>query len=305
MYVLPDAILRGRPANLITFIWSLFRYTQWHLDQMYTDWRSCASSKDAPDLNGCLLQEKKRLNHSEIFFFDNEFLLKLREILTGIHSVFDFGSGRGDFLRFHYNEGSKHTFGIQPEYMGTYGFYTLGWDFAEGPVQLLPKLPDGEHELKVMQCVMFGSPNAGVDLVESFEVFEHVPRSLHCPIINILAKLARRWVVVTMARVGQVGDNHIANRQKADFLNEWTKRGLKYRSDLTIKMLDACPRCTLDYLTRNLLIFEVYPRSVHAINCDNEDPADWAPYENHDEGLVYLPFGHTVPTSEYWKVIGT
>lgn len=277
-----------------------------HLDRMYTDWRSCASSSDALNLTTCLTQRKKSLNHSEIFFFDHEFLTKLREILTNIHSVFDFGSGRGDYLRYHFNQGSKHAFGIQPEYMGTYGFYTLGWDFAKGPVQLLPKLPEGENQLKVMQCAMFGNPNAGVDLVESFEVFEHVPRSLHCPIINILAKLARRWVAVTMGRLGQPGHNHIANRQKDDFLSEWTKRGLKYRSDLTIKMLDDCPRCSLRYLMDNVLIFEVSnASSVHEIDCDNEDPADWAPYENLDEGLVHLPFGQTLPTHEYLKVMAS
>lgn len=281
------------------------RFTEWHLDQTYTEWRSCASSVDAADLKACLKLKKKSLNHTEIYFFDDKFLTKLRELLPGIHSVFDFGSGRGDFLRFHFNEGTKHAFGIQPEYMGTYGFYTLGWDFAEGPVQLLPKLPEGEHELKVMQCAMFGSPSAGVDLVESFEVFEHVPRSLHCSIINILAKLAQRWVVVTMGRVGQLGHFHVANRQKVDFLSEWTKRGLIYRSDLTINMLEMCTDCSLPYLKDNLLIFEVNPSSVHEVNCDDDDQAQWAPYEDFNENLVHLPYGHTIPTDEYLKVLAS
>ena len=37
------------------------------------------------------------------------------------------------------------------------------------------------------------------------------------------------------------------------------------------------------------------------VDCDRESAAEWAPYENYVEQLVYLPNGTTSPTKQHQK----
>lgn len=93
-------------------------------------------------------------------------------------------------------------------------------------------------------------------------------------------------------------------RSREDFLGEWTKRGLMYRPDLTAAIAKDCYMCQLHYLRYNLLIFEVDPSRVVPIDCSAEGRADWAPYENFEEQLVYLPNGTAVPSAKHQHAYG-
>ena len=50
-------------------------------------------------------------------------------------------------------------------------------------------------------------------------------------------------------------------------LEEWTRRGLKYRADLASAIGADCYMCSLHYLMKNVLIFEVDPSRVAPVDC--------------------------------------
>lgn len=47
---------------------------------------------------------RKQLRHSEIMWFDEAFLAVLQERLGDVRSMFGFGSGRGDFERYFFEQ---------------------------------------------------------------------------------------------------------------------------------------------------------------------------------------------------------
>ncbi|BDA43807.1 hypothetical protein COCOBI_04-8240 [Coccomyxa sp. Obi] len=293
-------------------------YTDFHLSHMTNNWNECLKSAGVEALKACLRNNRKQLRHADITWFDENFLAALRQLLPEVRSMFGFGSGRGDFERYFYEQGVKYTFGLEPGFMGELGFYAPGWEYREGPVQLTQLLPNasGLAELADFRCHMFGDSRMRVDLVQSFEVFEEIPRHEHCGIMNVLASMASRWLAVTMGQLGQGGGHHIANRHKEDFLSEWTRRGLVYRPDLTASIAKDCYMCQLHYLRYNLLIFELHylrynllifevdPSRVEPVKCTKEGPADWAPYEDFEQQLVYLPNGTAVPSTKHQHAYG-
>ncbi len=44
------------------------------------------------------------MRHSDITWFDENFLAALRQLLPDVRSMFGFGSGRGDFERYFYDQ---------------------------------------------------------------------------------------------------------------------------------------------------------------------------------------------------------
>lgn len=47
---------------------------------------------------------RKQLRHADILWFDENFLAALRALLPEVRSMFGFGSGRGDFERYFYDQ---------------------------------------------------------------------------------------------------------------------------------------------------------------------------------------------------------
>ena len=85
-------------------------------------------------------------------------------------------------------------------------------------------------------------------------------------------------------------------------LEEWTKRGLIYRDDIVAAIGGkAFYMCSLHYLMKNVLIFEVDPSRVVPVDCSKEGPADWAPYEDFVNQMIYLPNGTAVPSTRHQK----
>ncbi|CAK0779713.1 hypothetical protein CVIRNUC_004832 [Coccomyxa viridis] len=278
-------------------------YIDFHLSHITNKYDECRRSPTLPTLKNCLTSNRKKLRHVDIMWFDENWLTALLERLGDVRSVFGFGSGRGDFERYFFEQGVAYSYGLEPGFLGSLAFYAAGWEYREGPVQLTALLPtaQGMAELEEFRCYMTGDAHHRVDLVQSIETLEEIPREEHCGVINDLAGMASRWIAVTMGQLGQGGGHHIANRHKEDFLSEWTRRGLVYRGDLTESIKETCELCQLHYLRYNLLIFEVDPSRVVLMDCDLESPAEWAPYENYVEQLLYLPNGTRSPSRLHEK----
>ena len=49
---------------------------------------------------------------------------------------------------------------------------------------------------------------------------------------------------------------------------------------------------------------QVDPSRVVPIECRAEGPADWAPYEDFERQLVYLPNGTAVPSAQHQHAYG-
>lgn len=47
---------------------------------------------------------RKQLRHADIVWFDENFLAALQQLLPEVRSMFGFGSGRGDFERYFYDQ---------------------------------------------------------------------------------------------------------------------------------------------------------------------------------------------------------
>ena len=69
-------------------------------------------------------------------------------------------------------QGVAYTFGLEPGFLGSIGFYAPGWEYREGPVQLTGLLlnDSGIQDLEDFRCYMTGNAHYQVDLVQSFEV---------------------------------------------------------------------------------------------------------------------------------------
>jgi hypothetical protein len=61
--------------------------------------------------------------------------------------------------------------------------------------------------------------------------------------------------------------------------------------------------CLLE-LILSWLSLQVDPSRVIPIDCSQEGPADWAPYEDFERQLVYLPNGTAVPSAQHKHAYG-
>lgn len=50
--------------------------------------------------------------------------------------------------------------------------------------------------------------------------------------------------------------------------------------------------------------FQVDPSRVEPVDCSKEGPADWTPYEDFEQQLVYLPNGTAVPSTKHQHAYG-
>ena len=206
-----------------------------------------------------------------------------------ITSVLDFGSGSGDYLRQHFELGSAITVGIETQFLGEVGWYTQGWNFSSGPVQFFQKLPDFLEEFEKLECTIFQKTPSKFDLVQTLEVFEHIPRGSHCMLLNFLASRANSLLVAGIARLGQKGIGHISNRDQADFAKEWRNRGF-VEDDFLTKLLQSNVGKRAPWLKKNTIVYKmVSPKSV---KCEEEK--DWQIFENSNRHRCYYKSGGKV-----------
>lgn len=233
-----------------------------------------------PKFDSCLSSIKPSKVASKYFEEDLVEMFHTNEL--NISSVLDFGSGSGDYLRRHFELGSTITVGIETEFLGDVGWYARGWDFLSGPVQFRHKLPDYIGEFEKLECSIFSQAPSKYDLVQTLEVFEHIPRESHCLLLNFLASRANSYLIAGIARLGQKGLGHISNRDRLDFAEEWKKRGFVEDIFLT-RLLRARAFRRAPWLRRNTIIYKVV--SSRPVNCEEEK--DWKLFENHEQHTCY------------------
>eukprot|EP01026_Neomeris_dumetosa_P048248 TRINITY_DN416_c0_g1_i1.p2 TRINITY_DN416_c0_g1~~TRINITY_DN416_c0_g1_i1.p2 ORF type:complete len:337 (+),score=32.47 TRINITY_DN416_c0_g1_i1:88-1098(+) len=197
-----------------------------------TDLSQCNGLKGS-ELIECLAGQKRGIGYMKGW---GKLAEAIMTHLDGVQTAVDFGSGKGNTLNALYENGLKLGVGIEPSYYGDLCYYQNGWDNT----QKLPIQSDnaigtvgGDGKFENLMCYLNGKKTMKFDVVMTYEVFEHIPIQEHCSLVNFLAKMVKRWVVTTIAPPGQGGINHIALREKQDWINEWEKRGLTFRQDLT------------------------------------------------------------------------
>lgn len=157
-------------------------------------------------------------------------LLYTQQLGSPIQSAIELGSGKGNWMASLGRAGVETVVGIEPGYMGSLAFYEDSWDARYEPVQLDSFMGDagpGDAKIEAFLCDRFGSAEYQFDMVWSAEVFEHIPRQLHCSLVNRLAGLAKTWIFTSIAHPGQIGIGHISETKREDWLQEWEKRGFR------------------------------------------------------------------------------
>ena len=270
------------------------RFAKAHLERIHPKLDVCVEqAKQQGTSASDMLREcmaKTRRTPAQIVFCDDTLPPEVLQLLPGIRSMLDFGSGRGDYLRTYTTNGVEYAVGIQPGYLGTLGFYASGWDARSGPVQLGTLWPEGVADLKKLKCVLFGDAERKFDLIQSLEVFEHIPRNAHCELLNLLATQAGRWVVFGQASIGQAGYKHITNRHRRDMWLEWLIRGFKPRDDVSKTLLASTNRPRMHF-RHNIVVFEApAPEDLKLVDCAAEVPVlDWLPFEDYDSHRLRMP----------------
>jgi SAM-dependent methyltransferase len=95
------------------------------------------------------------------------------------------------------------------------------------------------------------------DVVMSFEVAEHIPEPCSDRYVDTLCVLAQRWVLLTAAVPGQIGEDHVNEQPNEYWIKKLQDRGFRYDVDLTTnlrkewKTQDLC-----HWYYENLLVFE-------------------------------------------------
>ncbi|KAF5825739.1 hypothetical protein DUNSADRAFT_7253 [Dunaliella salina] len=239
-----------------------------HLARSHVGMRTCMTLSDITEVHACLTARK--IDWQDHQQRDPFLVPTIHKLMPGIQSVLDFGSASGGYLSEHFNAFNVSlTVGLEPDmYFGPLTYYTLGWDTSKGPIQLHPAstVNDEHAELRLASCYLFGAPSNQYDLVTTFEVFEHIPIHLHCALLNALTSQARRWVVVSIARIGQSGINHVANRPREEFKFEFIQRGFIYRPDLSSEILASV---RFRSLKKNLMVLQVGPYGTVNLNCSS------------------------------------
>eukprot|EP00759_Apiculatamorpha_spiralis_P027221 PhF_6_TR30146/c0_g1_i2/m.44125 len=64
---------------------------------------------------------------------------------------------------------------------------------------------------------------------------EHMPREGHCALFDALTGSVKpgKFILISIAHLGQVGHGHISNRDMEDWKHEMRKRGFVYRQDMS------------------------------------------------------------------------
>jgi len=189
-------------------------------------------------------------------------------------------------VRHYYECNVPVSVGVEANYFGSLLYYSDNWRLSDGPPQLDVRFGtlEGRKRTRQMQCILFGDVNQKFDLVQTFEVLEHIPRMEHCEILNDLASLTGQWFVGTIARFGQKGYGHIANRDRADFIKELERRGFRNEERLSQTIARTLK---LRHLRLNLVVARKQKGFSTLPDCEIEDPFMWNKFQNM-ESRQYL-----------------
>ncbi|GMH42338.1 hypothetical protein BSKO_10257 [Bryopsis sp. KO-2023] len=270
-----------------------FAYHQFSRTQKKME--ACLGMESIEATQNCLNANKKR--YSSIQFFDTTLLANInREIAP--KSVLDMGSGNGGFLRGFFEGGAEKTAGVEISELGPIAYYTSGWEYESGPVQLPLFVPQGEPTVEALMCTMFGKEGAAFDMVWSAEVFEHIPREKHCEIMNFLAPKVGKFLVTSVAAMGQAGVGHVANRMRVDFKEDWESRGFVYDGELTKRVVKGGK---ISWYVNNIQVFRAPEdrQAVKAADCGSKE--NWLPYTDFDQKTVFFRNGKTLALTDWQK----
>lgn len=253
-----------------------------------TSMRKCLlrSGRVVSMFEDCLQSIKPREVASK--YFESSIVEMFHSDQVNVSSVLDFGSGSGDYLRRHFQLGTKVAVGIETEFLGEVGWYAQGWNFSAGPIQFAKRIPEDAEEFEKLKCLVFETPVKKFDLVQTLEVFEHIPRELHCILLNFLTSQANSFVVASISALGQKGIGHISNRDQRDFMEEWRKRG--FVEDITLtRLLQQKVGQWAPWLRKNTIVYRLV--SPKLVDCEHE--TDWHLYENKEQRqCFYKSSGH-------------
>lgn len=189
--------------------------------------------QDGQRLVDCL-RAARPLDFTTLFVTDPDLTRQVFSYLTKLgpplRTALEMGSGKGNWMASLGRAGVETVVGIEPGYMGSLALYEESWDAKYSAVQLDILLADGgegDLQFNAFLCERFGHTNFRFDLVWSVEVFEHIPKSEHCRLLNRLAGLSNRWVLTSIAPPNQQGIGHIASMKKSDWRREWEARGFE------------------------------------------------------------------------------
>eukprot|EP01026_Neomeris_dumetosa_P018943 TRINITY_DN1751_c0_g1_i6.p1 TRINITY_DN1751_c0_g1~~TRINITY_DN1751_c0_g1_i6.p1 ORF type:complete len:339 (-),score=26.75 TRINITY_DN1751_c0_g1_i6:434-1450(-) len=227
-----------------------------HFEQcLQSDLSKCAGLK-GDELISCLKESRVALQKTRYMDGWAPIAEGIMTKLEGVETAVDFGSGRGNFLAAMYQHGLKLGVGIEPSFHGNLCYFQNGWNTTEKlPIQVDAPIGSvsGDGNVENLMCYLSGEKYMKFDVVMTFEVFEHIPRQAHCSLLNFMAGMASRWVVSSIAHPGQPGLQHIASREKEDWINEWRVRGFTYRRDLTEEFTS---RTALSFAKDNTVVLE-------------------------------------------------
>jgi len=154
-------------------------------------------------------------------------------------TVLEFGCGVGWYCEFFSKNGVETVHGIEPAPMEAERFsedncQQFMWDATTQPE------PEGIL--------------SNYDMIFSVEVMEHVHKSYHPKVFDILASKKPRVVVFSAATPGQGGHGHIAERYEIEWIGEWGKRGYAVDKNLTDGIKKSCNKRNINHV-KNLHVY--------------------------------------------------
>ena len=178
-------------------------------------------------------------------------------------SALEFGCGLGLYTSWlHRVGGAEPCVGIEPMPMPS-SVFRAG---AVWPRQIEADLLNATGDTQACMTAL-----GAFDLVYSMEVAEHIPRSKHAALADMLVRHTRHFLVFSAGRPGQAGRAHIANRPASEWITEFTSRGLVHLPMTTKRFRGAARNIELRH---NLNVFAT-ASAPRGRTLDGGDEALW------------------------------
>lgn len=163
----------------------------------------------------------------------------LPSLFPDVKSVMDFGGGPGAFLLSYRDAGLTDLTTFEPHELGECLFHGLHQNTTDIVNAPLEKIPAQRY-----------------DMVQTIEVLEHIPATMHPKLVKALAKSTKKWLLFSAAHPDQPGEGHIGPSMKTP--DEWRKEievegSMEFDAEKTAKAHELTePKSILE---TNLMVF--------------------------------------------------
>lgn len=90
------------------------------------------------------------------------------------------------------------------------------------------------------------------DVVLSIEVGEHIPKYYENVFEDNLIKCSKSIIILTWAKIGQGGFNHVNEKERNDVIKKFISKGLKWNSSIYNMLFKSSK---INYIKNNLMVF--------------------------------------------------